>query len=411
MVRALTPHIFEGFGVELEYMIVSRNNLDILPAADHLIQAAAGNLQNEIEMGDIAWSNELALHVVELKTNGFVSAIAGVANRFQENIGTANRLLARFGAHLMPTGMHPWMDPHRETKLWPHGSNVIYEAYNRIFGCQGHGWSNVQSAHLNLSFNGDHEFGRLHAAVRLLLPVLPALAASSPLVDGRSTGLLDTRLEYYRFNQKRIPSITGSVIPEPVYTREAYEKTILSRNYKDIAPHDPEGILQFEWLNSRGAIARFERSTIEIRLLDVQECPRADLAVVSAIVAALKALVTERWQSFAEQAAFETSPLARLLTTAIREADRTVIADPDYLRLFGIKEAKISAGEFWQVLVEKTLAPDDAYRQALDVILQHGPLARRIMNALGSDFSRADLRAVYGNLCSCLASGEMFLGE
>ena len=217
--------------------------------------------------------------------------------------------------------------------------------------------------------------------------------------------MLDTRLEYYRFNQKRIPSITGSVIPEPVYTREAYEKAILSRNYKDIAPHDPEGILQFEWLNSRGAIARFERSTIEIRLLDVQECPRADLAVVSAIVAALKALVAERWQPFSEQSAFETSPLARLLTTAIREADRTVIGDPDYLRLFGIKQAKISAGEFWQALVEKTLAP------ALDVILRHGPLARRIMNALSSDFSRTHLQAVYGKLCSCLASGEMFLGE
>jgi len=409
MARNLTPHIFEGFGVELEYMIVSRDNLDILPAADHLLQAASGNLDNEIDMGEIAWSNELALHVVELKTNGFVSEIAGVSDRFQESIGTANRLLAGFGAHLMPTGMHPWMDPHGETKLWPHGSKVIYEAYNRIFGCQGHGWSNLQSAHLNLSFNGDDEFGRLHAAVRLLLPVLPALAASSPLVEGRSTGLLDTRLEYYRFNQKRIPSITGSVIPEPVYTREAYQKTILSRNYKDIAPHDPEGILQFEWLNSRGAIARFERSTIEIRLLDVQECPRADLAVVSAIVATLRALVTERWQPFARQAVFETAPLAELLTRVIREAEQTVIADRNYLRLFGINDPTLSAGEFWQALVEETLAPDDGYRPALDIILQRGPLARRIMTALGSDFSRADLQAVYGKLCSCLASGEMFL--
>jgi len=409
MVRNITPHIFEGFGVELEYMIVRRNHLDIMPAADRLIQAAAGNLDNEIEMGDIAWSNELALHVVELKTNGFVSEIAGLADRFQENIGTANRLLTGFDAHLMPTGMHPWMDPNRETKLWPHGSKDIYEAYNRIFGCQGHGWSNVQSAHLNLSFNGDDEFGRLHAGVRLLLPVLPALAASSPLVDGRSTGLLDTRLEYYRSNQKRIPSITGSVIPEPVYTRAAYEKTILGRNYADIAPYDPEGILQFEWLNSRGAIARFERSTIEIRLLDVQECPMADLAVVSAIVAALKALVSERWRPFAQQAAFETSPLAELLTTAIREADRTVISDRDYLRIFGIKEGKISAGEFWQALAESTLAPNDGYRPALDVILRHGPLSRRIMNTLGSDFSRTDLQAVYGKLCSCLASGEMYL--
>ncbi|HAL85576.1 MAG TPA: hypothetical protein DCM31_01010, partial [Deferribacteraceae bacterium] len=36
--------------------------------------------------------------------------------------------------------------------------------------------------------------------------------------------------------------------------------------YRDIAPYDPECILQEEWLNSRGAIARFDRKAIEIRL-------------------------------------------------------------------------------------------------------------------------------------------------
>ena len=36
---------------------------------------------------------------------------------------------------------------------------------------------------LNLPFSSDEEFGRLHAAIRLLLPLLPALAASSPLVE------------------------------------------------------------------------------------------------------------------------------------------------------------------------------------------------------------------------------------
>ncbi|MBI4794114.1 MAG: glutamate--cysteine ligase [Deltaproteobacteria bacterium] len=402
--------VFAGFGVELEYMIVDRETLDILPAADRLLAAAAGGrVLEEIDMGDISWSNELALHLVELKTNGPVAALAGVVDRFQENVGKANSLLGRFGARLMPTAMHPWMDPHRETRLWPHGNRDIYEAYNRIFGCQGHGWSNVQSTHLNLAFCGDEEFGRLHAAIRLLLPLLPALAASSPLVDGKASGLLDTRLEYYRVNQRRVPSITGSVIPEPAFTRQAYEEMILSHNYRDIAPHDPDGLLQFEWLNSRGAIARFDRSAIEIRLLDIQECPLADLAVVSAIVAVLRAMAAERWQPFARQAATETAKLAELLLTVIREADRAVIADRDYLGLFGLTEAKLSAAEFWQAITEKTMAPDDPYRPALDVILRHGPLGRRILKAVDNRFARRELWEVYVRLCGCLAAGEMFV--
>ncbi|MFZ5759878.1 MAG: glutamate-cysteine ligase family protein [Thermodesulfobacteriota bacterium] len=401
-------HILQGFGVELEYMLVADKSLDILPAADRLLAAAAGEITNEVEMGDIAWSNELALHVVEFKTNGPVDSLDGVADRFQENIGKANDLLAGFGARLMPTAMHPWMDPLRETRLWPHGSRAIYEAYNRIFSCQGHGWSNVQSTHLNLAFAGDDEFGRLHAAIRLLLPILPALAASSPIVEGRPSGLLDTRLEYYRFNQRRIPSISGAIIPEPAYTRKAYEEMILQRNYRDIAPFDQEGLLQEEWLNSRGAIARFERSAIEIRVLDIQECPAADLAVASLICAALRGLVTERWQPFAEQAAVAVAPLAELFVKAINEAEQTAIENPAYLALFGIMEKRLTAGELWQALAEQTIADDHPGRQEINFLLRHGPLARRILAITGAVPDRNRLRDVYGELCACLARGTMF---
>ena len=50
----------------------------------------------------------------------------------------------------------------------------MYEAYDRIFDCRGHGWANLQAVHLNLPFSGDEEFGRLHAAIRLVLPIMPA---------------------------------------------------------------------------------------------------------------------------------------------------------------------------------------------------------------------------------------------
>ncbi len=86
---------------------------------------------------------------------------------------------------------------------WPHEYSPVYEAYDRIFDCRGHGWANPQSVHLNLPLTGDDEFGRLRAAIRLLLPIMPALAASSPVIDGRLTGLMDSRLEVYRTNRRR----------------------------------------------------------------------------------------------------------------------------------------------------------------------------------------------------------------
>lgn len=409
MVADTTPHLFQGYGIELEYMIVRNGSLDILALADRLLETVGGRIIDEVEFGDIAWSNELALHVVELKTNGPVAGLDGVEARFQANIETANEVLADFGARLMPTAMHPWMDPHRETRLWPHGSRIIYEAYNRIFGCQGHGWANVQSTHLNLAFNGDREFGPLHAAIRLVLPLLPALAASSPLVEGAVSGLLDTRLEYYRFNQRRVPAIAGVVIPEPAYSRKDYEEKILSPIYRDIAPYDPGGILQYEWLNSRGAIARFDRSAIEIRLLDIQECPAADLAVATAIVAVLKSLAAERWSPFAEQNGFDTAPLADLLLNSIRHGEKTVIENRDYLRHFGVAAAKITAAELWRELLDQTLGDTSPHREQLSVILREGPLARRILKALGGTIRPDSLHQVYSELCACLATGRMFI--
>jgi gamma-glutamyl:cysteine ligase YbdK (ATP-grasp superfamily) len=203
--------LFEVFGVEMEYMIVDRESLAVRPIADLLLRDADGGRDwvEDVERGPIAWSNEIVAHLVELKTNGPAATLSGLDRAFHADVLEANRLLARHGATLLGTGAHPLMDPATDTRIWAHGGGEIYATYDRIFGCSGHGWSNLQSTHLNLPFAGDEEFGRLHAAIRLVLPIIPALAASSPYLDGRFTGLLDARLETYRHNQARIPSLTG----------------------------------------------------------------------------------------------------------------------------------------------------------------------------------------------------------
>jgi glutamate---cysteine ligase / carboxylate-amine ligase len=406
-------HLFAAFGVELEYMIVDASTLDVRPITDRVFEAVAGEITSDVEAGEITWSNELAAHVIELKTTEPAESLTPLPHLFSESIRQINSVLESLGARLMSSAMHPWMDPHREMVLWPHDYSVVYEAFNRIFDCRGHGWANLQAVHLNLPFADDAEFARLHAAIRVLLPILPALSASSPIIDGRASGVLDTRLDVYRTNCRRIPLATGQVIPEPVFSEADYRRHILEPLYAEIAPLDPNGDVQHEWLNSRGAIARFERNTIEVRVLDVQECPQADVAICALIADVLESLAEGRWNDPAGLETRDTGPLYELLLSTIRDADRAVIRDPDYLRLFGVQtDRSMEAGALWKHLAQslspKARSAEPSLRPALETILERGPLARRILTAAGPNPSRGLLTAVYRRLCDCLAAGEMF---
>jgi glutamate---cysteine ligase / carboxylate-amine ligase len=406
--------LFEGYGIELEYMIVDADTLDVSPVCDRLLAAQAGQITSDVEFDDISWSNELALHVVELKTSGPEPRLDGLSAAFDRHVQRVAELAHGLGTRLMPSAMHPWMDPHTQMHLWPHEYSPIYEAMNRVYDCRGHGWSNLQSVHINLPFKDDDEFGRLHAAIRLLLPILPALAASSPVMDGGVTGRLDNRLEAYRHHCDRIPSVVGRVIPEPVFSIDEYQTQVLGRIYKDIAPHDPEGVLMHEFSNARGAIARFDRNTIEVRVIDVQECPAADLAIAAAAIGVLQLLVGETWTDYDAQKAWPVEPLADLFDAVRDHGDTTPITNADYLHTFGWPTSDpCTAGRLWRHLVDcvdmhrpKIIDPNAG---ELEVLLDDGPLARRIVEALPPDPSHDELRDVYGQLCAALLAGEMFL--
>jgi carboxylate-amine ligase len=405
--------LFEAYGVELEYMIVDAHTLDVRPIADRLIEAEHGAIENEIERDAFAWSNELARHVVEIKTNGPARELAGLARGFAQETARIDALLAPHGARLLPTAMHPWMDPAREFELWPHGDGEIYAAFDRIFDCRGHGWSNLQSAHLNLPFADDDQFGCLHAAARALLPLLPALAASSPFVEGRHHGMLDARLDVYRHNARRVPSLTGAVVPEAVFTRSGYE-ALLASLYADLAPLDVDGTLQHEWVNARGCIARFDRMALEIRVLDVQECPRADLAIAWAVSRTLRALCDPAAAHQARLRALATEGLADLFERTTAHAERATVDDPDYLRALGLDARARSAQEVWQALALRHVASDREcaeHAPALEVMLEEGCLARRIVNRVGEKPTREALTSLYRELGQCLREGRLLRGE
>lgn len=403
------PHLraFAGYGIELEYMIVDRASLAVRPIANRLLLDANGQVANEIDQGELAWSNELVAHVIELKCNGPAPTLEGLDRLFHRDLTEINRRLETEDAMLLPTAMHPLFDPARETALWPYGQNEIYAAYDRIFGCAGHGWSNLQSMHINLPFLDDAEFTRLHAAIRAVLPIIPALSAASPLEQGRRTGWMDTRLRYYRDNQRAVPEISGPVIPEPVSSMADYHERILKPMYRAIAPHDPDGILADDWLNSRAAIARFERQTIEIRIIDLQEAPVMDLAIARAVVALVRRLYDGQI-AFDRLQALDTDALATMLFDCAREGACAPIGDPAWCALFGM-DSGIRAIEAWSELAARGWLGAGA-AQSLAPILDHGTLAERILNALGNEADAGRIVTVYRALAACLAENRPYTG-
>ncbi|KAA5541820.1 glutamate--cysteine ligase [Roseiconus nitratireducens] len=406
-------HLFDAYGVEMEYMLVDRQTLEVRPVADRLLALIGGAATtSDCELGPVTLSNELTAHVVELKCTRPIKSLDGFATLAGDAIRSIQQVLDQLQLSLLPTAMHPWMDPTSQTVLWPHENHEIYQAFDRIFDCRSHGWANVQSVHLNLPFADDQEFGRLHSAVRLILPILPALAASSPIVDGQLTTVRDNRLQHYSGHCRRLPSLVGDVIPEPLGTEREYRRQILSRIGAEIRPHDPDQVLQEDFLNARGAIARFDRGSIEIRVMDVQECPAADMAICALVIAVLRTLVLDPKSVPVDQRnRIPTRTLRSILDAVIRDAENASIDDREFLNAFGMGGSECRAGELWRVLLERlagTNASLDPHVPALQVILEQGTLASRIANAVGDASGAAALRPVYRRLADCLRDGRMF---
>ena len=404
--------LWEGYGIEIEWMIVDAHSLDVRPVADHLLAGVAGHGATEFEDGAVTWTNELARHLIEAKSTGPMPTLAGADAVFASAARTINARLAPEGLCLLPGPMHPWMQPEREFQQFPHGQDAIYRLFDQVFNCRGHGWSNLQSQQINLPFHGDASFGRLMAAVRVLMPLLPSLTAASPFVEGAVAGTPNHRLTVYAGNCARVPSITAQVIPEPVFTIDAYHELVLAPILRDMAAYDPEGLLDAEWTNARGAIVRFSRNCIEIRVMDTQECPAADLALAELVVAVARGLVEEHWSSHAAQARMAQDRLVHWYQQAVHHAEGLRVEDRAYLALFDYRSDAASGWQLWERLIEQAAAAGSLSATAgrhCEHWLRHGSLARRLVQAVGPSVSRSALRPVYRRMADCLQQNSAFV--
>jgi len=380
----MTYSLFSVHGVEIEYALVRRKDGSVAPLAADLLTRLGGSPDSHPVFGEVEIDNELAAHVLELKLRKPAPSLLPLVKDFNAAVQGVNTALAQFDAILLPGGMHPFMNPERESKLWDYEDNPIYAAYDRVFGCRRHGWLNIQSTHLNLPFNGDPEFSQLHNGISLILPLLPALASGSPIWNGKPGPWLDGRLYHYVQNQKKLPEIAGPLVPEPVGSESEYRERILEPMYRAIAPLDPEKILQEEWLNSRAAIARFDRGAIEIRCLDTQEFPLADLALCHFTTCLLKLLIEGNKDLYRAHKAIPMG-LLRDLFLKTAEKGRNALLPAEYpVEIFGITRFQGTVGDFLKILVPPTYRRSEAleegvFRPEIEKIIRNGSFAERTL--------------------------------
>jgi carboxylate-amine ligase len=109
----------------------------------------------------------------------------------------------------------------------------------------------------------------------------------------------------------------------------------------------------------------------------------------------------------------DTGRLAQLLARTTIEADLAKIDDREYLLALGLDGGAPAAGEVWRTLVDRHMVSEpDApeHLPALEVMLEEGCLARRLLRRAGRRPGRDALAALYLELCDCLREGRLFRG-
>ena len=270
-------------GTEHEYSI-NNPQFDPLPVSDQIIKKICGRVESEILFGDVKIGKELQKTVLEFIPKRPGHTLAALEQQVYGGIQKFYHIF-RNSYILLGLGMHPTLTLDR-TAVWDHDESEYYDAYDRLFDIQQHGWLNIQALQINLSYSRERDLVQMYNRVRSILPYLVAVTASSPMVEGRLTGYADNRLIYYRKNQEGVPLICDRIIPEKITSIEDY--TSMQKEIFCALRSRGADILCQEWVNSGGAIIRFSRSCLEIKALDEQECVRSDMAVCAFIKALLR---------------------------------------------------------------------------------------------------------------------------
>jgi carboxylate-amine ligase len=249
-------------GVEEEFSILDPHTLELVPRFEELRDAAeADRLLAEGITGELI-SSEIEI------ISGVGADLHDALTRQRER---RKRLFALAGAHgvaLGATGTHPWAD-YREQPI------IDTEHYRRVEeGLKYVAWrNNTFSLHVHLGVRGIDRAVRVCDRLRPVLPLLLAVSANSPYLDGLDTGLHSARTQSFT------KSFPRCGVPDPFGGWRAY------REYIEFL-RDTRSIVEFTqvWWSVR---PHFTFGTVEVRICDAQATAHESEALAAMMVACI----------------------------------------------------------------------------------------------------------------------------
>ena len=286
--------------------------------------------------------------------------------------------------------MHPLLKL-EETGVWPHRHRQIYDAYSRVFNLKRHGWLNIQSFQLNLSYKNETDGVLLHNLLAEICAFLPAITASSPICEGRFGDSVDNRLRFYEQNQIEVSSVTGDVVPEYTRSFDDYNETIIGRYSSDLAAAGAgKLIVGKEWVNSRGVIFRFDRKAVEIRVMDEQECVKSDVALSCFIRALLRGLIKE------ESKLLPHEVLVRDYRSAVKHGLGAQVKHPNG------QTARQVCEYYLNVARENATDEEKSYLALIQTRVKNGNLSEIISRQIKNKTQKTDIKEAIVNVYSRL---------
>ncbi len=247
-------------GLEEEFALLDRRELGLVPRFEELASAAAADpvLSQSV-------AGELIRSEIEIRSGrGEDLAAATLAQR--ERRRRLFALAAERDIALGATGSHPWSD-YREQQI------IDTDHYHRVEeGLKYVAWrNNTFSLHVHVGVRGSDRAVLVCDRLRPVLPVLLAISANSPFLDGQDSGLHSSRTQIFTksFPRCGVPDAFGSwkafaeYIDFLVRTRSIVEYTQV---WWSVRPH-------------------FAFGTVEVRICDAQSTAAESEGLSALIVA------------------------------------------------------------------------------------------------------------------------------
>jgi glutamate---cysteine ligase / carboxylate-amine ligase len=249
-------------GVEEEFAILHPETLDLVPRFEQLRAAA----QSDSVLCE-GITGELISSEIEI-VSGAGADLHDALRSQRERRGRLFALAAAQGVALGATGTHPWAD-YREQPI------IDTEHYRRVEeGLKYVAWrNNTFSLHVHVGVHGADRAVKVCDRLRGVLPLLLALSANSPYLDGRDTGLQSARTQSFT------KSFPRCGVPDAFGGWAAY------REYIELLVRT-SSIVEFTqvWWSVR---PHFRFGTVEVRICDAQSTAQESDALAALMVACI----------------------------------------------------------------------------------------------------------------------------